>query len=210
MPTAPRSPRIAAVILAAGRSSRMAGANKLLAGLGGTALVRHAALAALAAGLSPVVAVTGNDAAAVAAALAGLPVKFAHNADFAGGQAGSVRAGVRALGTEADAAAILLGDMPLVRAAHLLRLARAFAATPAAAACVPTHAGRRGNPVLWSARCFPRLEHLEGDRGARVLFEEYAAQLIEVPMHDDAVLVDIDTDAALEQVRARFAVQPPD
>ncbi|MBL6750547.1 MAG: nucleotidyltransferase family protein [Nevskia sp.] len=206
------APRIAAVVLAAGRSTRMAGCNKLLAGLGGIALVRHAAQAAVAAGLAPVVAVTGNAAAQVEAALAGLPLRAVHNPDFAAGLASSVRTGVQALGgaagAAADGAVFLLGDMPLLRAAHLLRLMQAFADAPAPAICVPTYGGRRGNPVLWSAAYFPRLAELAGDRGARVLFEEYAAHLVEVPMPDDAVLVDIDTDAALEQVRARFAAQP--
>jgi molybdenum cofactor cytidylyltransferase len=183
----------------------MAPSNKLLCELGGKALVRHAAEAALGAGLDPVVAVTGNAAAQVSAALAGLPLRQVHNADYAQGLASSVRAGVLALGAEVDAAVILLGDMPLVRAPHLLRLTQAFAARPQGAICVPTFAGQRGNPVLWSAAHFPRLAALTGDRGARVLLGELAVDLLEVPMADDAVLVDIDTDAVLEQVRSRFA-----
>jgi hypothetical protein len=65
--------------------------------------------------------------------------------------------------------------------------------------------GKRGNPVLWSAQYFPRLLELRGDQGARALFREFADHIFEVEMPDDAVLVDIDTQAALDAVRTRFA-----
>ncbi len=78
---APRASKIAAIVLAAGRSTRM-GDNKLLAMLDGRPLVRHAVEAALGSAARPVVVVTGNDADAVRAALSGLDVRFVHNADF--------------------------------------------------------------------------------------------------------------------------------
>jgi CTP:molybdopterin cytidylyltransferase MocA len=59
--------------------------------------------------------------------------------------------------------------------------------------------------VLWSAQHFPRLLELSGDQGARVLFRDLADQILEVDMPDDAVLVDIDTQAALDSVLTRFA-----
>jgi molybdenum cofactor cytidylyltransferase len=71
--------------------------------------------------------------------------------------------------------------------------------------CIPTHRTRRGNPVLWSAQHFPRLLKLSGDRGASVLFRDLADRILEVEMPDDAVLIDIDTEAALDAVRTRFA-----
>ncbi|MGH8609781.1 MAG: nucleotidyltransferase family protein, partial [Gammaproteobacteria bacterium] len=63
---------------------------------------------------------------------------------------------------------------------------------------------KRGNPVLWGAQHFPRLLQLSGDQGARGLFRDLADQIVEVEMPGDAVLVDIDTQAALDSVRFRF------
>ncbi len=57
--------------------------------------------------------------------------------------------------------------------------------------------------MLWSAQYFPRLLELRGDQGARELFHELADQIFEVEMPDDAVLVDIDTQAALDAVQTR-------
>ncbi|MDB5987308.1 MAG: 4-diphosphocytidyl-2C-methyl-D-erythritol synthase [Nevskia sp.] len=207
---APR--RIAAIVLAAGRSSRMAPHNKLLQPAGDRSLLRHAAEAALAAGCAPVVIVTGPEPAAIAAALDGLELRCIANAEHDEGIASSIRAGVAALPADVEAALFLLGDMPLIRAAHLLRLAAAFEPDAARNVCVPVWQGKRGNPVLWGAAHFPQLAQLRGDRGARVLFGALAAQLVEVAMPDDAVLVDIDTVAALDDVRARLecgATQAP-
>jgi len=58
--------------------------------------------------------------------------------------------------------------------------------------------------VLWSARYFSHLLELRGDQGARVLFGEFAEQIVEVEILDDGVLVDIDTEAALETVLSRL------
>ncbi len=93
---------IAAIVLAAGRSSRMGGANKLLADVGGKAMVRHAAEAALDSGASPVVVVCGHDEPAVRQALAGLDVRCVPNPDYADGLSTSLKVGVGALGRDID------------------------------------------------------------------------------------------------------------
>ena len=77
--------RVAAVVLAAGRSTRMGAINKLIAEIGGKPLVRIAAEQALASRAKPVIVVTGHERERVEAALAGLPVRFVHNPDYAEG-----------------------------------------------------------------------------------------------------------------------------
>src|SRR5437762_12687473 len=101
---------VAAVLLAAGSSTRM-GTNKLLLELEGEPLVRRAARRALAAGLSPVVVVVGHEADRARAALADLAVLIALNPDFAGPTSGSLHAALDLLGEDVNAAAVLLGDM---------------------------------------------------------------------------------------------------
>jgi molybdenum cofactor cytidylyltransferase len=194
-----------AVVLAAGLSSRMTSVNKLLMFLGDRPVIRHVVQTALDAGLDPVTVVSGHDREAVRAALVGLPVRIVGNDDYEEGLASSIRVGVAAIAADVGAAVFLLGDMPLITPRHLRPLLAAFAPAEGYSICIPTYGTKRGNPVLWSAQHFPRLLELSGDQGARVLFRDLADQILEVDMPDDAVLVDIDTQAALDSVLTRFA-----
>ncbi|MBI3709210.1 MAG: NTP transferase domain-containing protein [Proteobacteria bacterium] len=199
----PRAPRIAAVVLAAGRSSRMAPANKLLTEIDGTPMVERAVAAALASQARPVIVVTGHDGARVRAALAGKSVTFVDNPDFATGLSTSVKAGITALPGDVDGALFVLGDMPRVTPAHLDRLIAAFSPADGRLICVPTHHAKRGNPVLWAARFFAEMQAIDGDRGARTLLGEHAERVCEVDMADDGVLLDIDTPDALAALRGQ-------
>lgn len=196
--------RIAAVILAAGRSTRMGGPNKLLEEINGRALVRIAAEAALASRARPVIVVTGHQRDRVQGALAGLNVQEVYNADFADGLSTSLRAGLRALPADVDGAVVLLADMPQVDAPLIDRLIAAFDPEKGALAVVPTIEGKRGNPVLWSRRFFPELMTLEGDVGARYLIGQYAEAVVEVPMTGRAPLTDVDTPDALLSTKAEL------
>jgi molybdenum cofactor cytidylyltransferase len=196
--------RIAAIVLAAGRSTRMGGPNKLLAEIGAKPLVRIATEQALASRARPVIVVTGHERERVEAALADLPVAFVHNPDFAQGLATSLRAGVAAVPAEADGAVVCLGDMPQVDSALIDRLIAAFDPDKGALAVVPTTDGKRGNPVVWSRRFFPDLMAIEGDIGARHLIGRYGEAVVEVPVLDGAALVDVDTPEALRGVKAEI------
>lgn len=190
-------PAIAAIVLAAGRSSRMGEHNKLLAEVDGAPMIAHVVDALLATSVRPVVVVTGHDADAVRAALAGRDVIFAHNPRYAEGMSTSLRAGLAQLGEDIDGALVALGDMPRVLAAHVEALAGAFDPAGGRAICVPTWEGRRGNPVLFARRFFPEMRLLEGDVGARALLEKHAAAVCPVPMPDRGVTLDVDTPEAL-------------
>ncbi len=194
--------RIAAIVLAAGRSSRMGPANKLVADLGGKPMVRHAAEAAIDSGASPVVVVCGHEEPAVRAALAGLDVRFVSNPAHAEGLSTSLKAGIAALPEETDGVVVMLGDMPLVRAAFIRRLVAAFEAEPGGLAAVPIHDGDWGNPVVIARALFADVAGLTGDAGARKLLEQRKDTVIEVPA-DDSVMLDADTPDALEALRRR-------
>jgi molybdenum cofactor cytidylyltransferase len=196
--------RVAAIVLAAGRSTRMGGPNKLLAEIGGRPLVRIVAEQALASRAAPVIVVTGHERAKVEAALAGLKVRLVHNPDYAAGLSTSLKAGLAALPPHADGAIVCLGDMPQVTAALIDRLAEAFDPERGALVVVPTIEGKRGNPVVWSRRFFPDLMALEGDVGARHLIATYADVVAEVPVEDAAALTDVDTPDALLAVKAEL------
>jgi molybdenum cofactor cytidylyltransferase len=192
---------IAAIILAAGRSTRMGGPNKLLAELGGKKLVRIVTEQALASQASGVIVVTGHQAAEVERALQGLKVEFVHNPDFAAGLASSVKTGIAAVPDNADGAVVCLGDMPLIDSHLIDRLIEAFAPDRGNLIAVPVSDNRRGNPVLWARRFFDELMALDGDIGARHLIARHAEAVAEVPVEGHGAFLDIDTPQALEDAR---------
>jgi molybdenum cofactor cytidylyltransferase len=194
--------RVAAVVLAAGRSTRMGAVNKMIAEIGGKPLVRIAVEQALASRASPVVVVTGHQRDKVEAALAGLKVRFAHNPDYAEGLGTSLRTGIAAMPSGADAAIICLGDMPQVDAALIDKLIAAFDPERGALVVVPTIEGRRGNPVVWARRFFPDLMHITGDVGARHLIGNVPEAIAEVPVTGKGALTDVDTPEALTSAKA--------
>jgi molybdenum cofactor cytidylyltransferase len=192
---------VTAIILAAGRSTRMGGPNKLLAELGGKPLVRLVTEQALASKAHDVIVVTGHQAELVEKALAGLDVKFVRNPDFAEGLASSVKAGIAAVPDDADGAVICLGDMPMISAQLIDHLIEAFAPDRGNLIAVPVSDGRRGNPVLWSRRFFNELMALDGDIGARHLIARHGEAVAEVAVEGFGAFLDIDTPQALEAAR---------
>jgi molybdenum cofactor cytidylyltransferase len=196
--------RIAAIVLAAGRSTRMGAVNKLIAEIGGKPLVRIAAEQALASRASPVIVVTGHERERVEAALNGLPVRVVHNPDYAEGLGTSLKAGIAAVPDDADGAIVCLGDMPQVNAALIDKLIAAFDPARGALVVVPSIAGRRGNPVVWSRRFFHDLMAINGDIGARHLIGSYAEAVAEVLVEGDAALTDVDTPESLSAVKAEI------
>jgi molybdenum cofactor cytidylyltransferase len=193
---------VSAVVLAAGRSTRMGGPNKLLAELDGRKLVRIVTEQALASKAKDVIVVTGHQADLVEKALAGLEVKFVRNPDFAHGLASSVKAGITAVPKQADGAVICLGDMPMISAGLIDRLVDAFAPDRGNLITVPVSDGRRGNPVLWSRRFFNELMALDGDVGARHLIAKHNEAVAEVPVEGNGAFLDIDTPQGLEAARS--------
>jgi len=198
----PRLPKIGAIVLAAGLSSRM-GSNKLLAAVDGKPLVRHAAEAAGESAADPVVVVTGNAGDAVASTLHDLPLSTVKNPDFAKGLSTSLKSGLNALPDDCDGVVVLLGDMPDVSAALIDKLIAAFDPAEERTICVATRHGKRGNPVLWARRFFPEMLAIEGDVGAKHLMAQYGVLVCEVEAENDGPLTDIDTPEALAAYRAR-------
>jgi molybdenum cofactor cytidylyltransferase len=198
--------KITGLVLAAGRSTRMGGPNKLLEEINGRALVRIATEQLIASQARPVIVVTGHQRERIERALSGLAVQFVHNGDFAEGLSTSLKAGIKAVPADADGAIVTLGDMPQVSAKLIDRLIGAFDPERGALVVVPTLQGKRGNPVLWSRRFFADLMTVDGDVGARHLIGAYPEAVSEVPVEDAAALTDVDTPEALVAVRAAMDV----
>ena len=185
-----------AVVLAGGAGARFGGGKLTHPWLGGV-LIDGALTAAFAAPARSVTLVTGADAKVADAARAfaarigeASRLSIVHCGDHVEGMGASLRAGIAALPPDAAGAFVFLGDMPLVPAAVLPRLAAALAAGAPAAA--PTFRGQRGHPVLFAAALFPQLRTLGGDQGAREVLRALGDELVLVEAPDDGVLIDID------------------
>jgi molybdenum cofactor cytidylyltransferase len=198
---APRRPRrVAALVLAAGRSRRMAPLNKLLvADAAGTPMIARVVDQVLASHARPVIVVTGHERERVEEALSGRPVLFTHAEDYAQGLSASLKSGLAALPPDAEGVMVCLGDMPLVTGEMMDRLMAAFDPEEGRAIVLPTYRGKQGNPMIWAARFVPQMMAITGDVGARHLLGQHLDVAHEVEMASDAVLRDFDTAESLKR-----------
>ncbi|WP_420412440.1 NTP transferase domain-containing protein [Roseibium sp.] len=200
-PRAPKhtrpSPKIAAIILGAGKSSRMGGPNKLLAKLDGKTLIRHAAEAACGTNLTQTILVTGHLADKIQDEISDLNLTNVHNPDYADGMSGSIRTGMNALRSDIDAVLILLGDMPRITSDVLGQMITAYSQNTNDLIVTATAGGKRGNPVLWDRRFFEALKSLSGDVGARHVIADNPGFVAEVDI-GEAARLDLDTPEALQ------------
>ena len=192
--------KIAALVLAAGQSSRM-GFNKLLADVGGKPMIVRTVENISASQASQVFVVTGHEATKVELVLKRADVRFIHNKDFASGLASSVRAGIESLG-KFDGALICLGDMPLVSPFSINKMIEAFDPAQNRNLVVPVHQGVIGNPVLWGVKYFAELRALQGDRGARGIIEKYRELATVIKVGDETIALDADTPEALAHIKS--------
>ncbi len=195
--------KVAAVVLGAGRSSRMGQSNKLLATVGGKPMLQRVVDAALKSNLVSITVVTGCEAEEVRALMQDRDVSFVHNADYRTGLASSLKLGLASLPEDIDGVMILLADMPFIEATHINELIAEFNPSNERDIVAPIRQERLGNPIIWAPRYIPKMMNLSGDRGARLLLKEFAANVWEVPMGDDAIFLDVDTPEALAEANSR-------
>jgi molybdenum cofactor cytidylyltransferase len=208
--SAPRSaPTIAALVLAAGRSRRMAPHNKLLvADRTGKTMIARVVDNVLSSNARPVLVVTGHQAEQVQNALGGRPVRYVHAPDYADGLSASLKAGIAAIPDDCAAAVVCLGDMPLVTGRMIDRLLSHYDPDEGRKIVLPTFRGKQGNPMLWDRQFFQEILQISGDSGARFLLGKHLEVVAEVEMADDAVLRDFDTTDSLNTLPQRLRPEP--
>jgi molybdenum cofactor cytidylyltransferase len=195
---------IGAVLLAGGASQRFGADNKLLANIGGKPLIRLVAEEIVHSG-AEVVVVTGCDYLLIQKALEGLPLRLAHNRSWPRGVGSSIAVGVMALGSQAQGAFIVPGDMPFLTSALLKDLIATFNESQGASIVYPaTLAGEQRNPVLWPRRFFPLLASLSGSGGAKHLLATFIDSQKPLPVVDEGAFADIDFPADLDTARSRW------
>lgn len=190
--------RAAAVLLAAGASSRMGRAKALLPWRGRPLAAWQAAQ--LAEHCGEVIIVLGGHAGAVREAVAGLPrARTVMNAGWEAGRAGSIRAGAGAIGPAADAVVIAGVDQPIDEAT-VAALLECLEEQPAAAIAVPRHLGRNGHPACFRAALIPELLAVdEATEGLRAVRRRHAAATAFVDVDDPGILLDLNTPGDYER-----------
>jgi molybdenum cofactor cytidylyltransferase len=201
-----------AVVLAAGLSSRMQSAHKLLLPIDGQPAVRRTVEALAQAGPEEIVVVTGFNGRAVMEALDGLPVTFQSNPRYKEGQMTSVAAGVAALNAPCNVVMICLADQVLLNAADYRELIDAFAAMPRGSILIPMFDGQRGNPVAFAASYAPEVISGHVNPGCRKLIAEHPEEVFVHEAVHDRFTVDMDTPADYAHILERLGVvsDPPD
>ena len=194
------APGCAIVLPAAGGSTRMRGADKLLEPVEGLPLLRRQATAALATGAEVAVTLRPGDVER-RAALAGLNVTVIEVAQAAEGMAASLRAGADwAEARGAGALMVVLPDMPDLAAEDFVRLRDAWRAVPDQPVRATDARGTPGHPVVFPARLFASLHAVTGDQGARTVLDRAPPRLLALP--GLRALTDLDTPEAWARWRA--------
>jgi molybdenum cofactor cytidylyltransferase len=208
--TADRSSiRFSAVVLAAGQSSRMGGANKLLLPLAGEPLVRRTVRTVLAAGVQETVVVTGHQGRDVMRAVLDLPVTVQPNVRYEDGQMRSVAVGVAALARATDAIIVCPGDLPLLRTEDLLELMDVFLAHPDSSIVIPRHLGERGNPIVFAAAYAPEVAAGRRLIGCRKLAQQYPEETFWHDVAHERFTSDCDTPQDYRRVLERLGLAQP-
>ncbi len=183
---------LSAIILAAGKSSRMDGANKLLLPFQGKTIIEQVVDNITSSGISEVVVVTGWEREAVEKRLRSYPVKIIANSEFNSGMSSSLRKGVAACSVETGGILICLGDMPLISVDILRKLIDTFSAQSGKSIIVPVHEKRWGKPVIFPNTFRNQLLSISGDQGARSILKTHSDSITELPVSNPGVLVDVD------------------
>ena len=182
---------ISAIVLAAGTSSRM-GSPKSLLTVGGRSLLEHVLEAVRGAQVDDIVVVLGHEADRIRSEVSFNGARSVVNPAYSEGMSSSIRAGVRAADARSDGFLIVLGDQPFVASATLDALiARRNGSN--ARILIPTYEGRRGNPVLLDRSLSEEVQSITGDQGCRAIFGRHTQGILEVPVDDPGILVDLDT-----------------
>lgn len=193
--------KIAAVVLAAGNSSRMGVRNKLLMDIKGKTVIKQVVDGVLSTGIGPVLVILGYQAGFVRKSLGEQSVKFKMNPNWKAGMATSIIAGVESIPGPVDGAMIVLGDMPTLDSKTLQHLVMTFREFEGRKIVYPTYNSQQGNPVIFPKSMFSELMDLKGDRGGKSILENNLEMAVAVNVENPCVLWDVDTQAELKEAK---------
>jgi molybdenum cofactor cytidylyltransferase len=187
-----KSPKAAAIVLAAGASTRY-GQPKQLLPVGSKTMLRHVVDVVLASPVDQTIVVLGHRAGEIGATLKDTPVEIVTNDEWEAGLSASVQAGLGAVRPDVQAALFILADQPAITPEIIAALLERYRET-GAPIVVPTYRGKRGNPALFDRSLFAGLMKVRNDQGGRRLINMYGERTERVEVGSEAVLIDVDTE----------------
>ena len=195
---------IPAIVLAAGKSTRMGRPKATLLLEGGDTFVTRIVRTFAAAGISDVIIVVGHDAEAVIDAFAktDLSATFVENPDYEQGQLSSLLAGLRVVDRPGVVASLLtLVDVPLIGVSTVRAVVDRYLATRAPIVR-PVRGAEHGHPVLIDRSLFDALRHADPREGAKAVVRSHASASGDVPVEDAGAFADADTPIEYERLRS--------
>jgi molybdenum cofactor cytidylyltransferase len=184
---------VAAVVLAAGMSSRMGQPKVLLPWAGGKTILEHIITQLVLARLSHITVVTGNQADEVKRLALQAGVKVTHNKHYATGEMlSSLKAGLRAMPPHISAVLVALGDQPTIQPRIIGQVMTAYAEGKGEIVA-PSYQMRRGHPILIDRRYWQEILDLPEDGAPRDVIERHKDRIAYVNVDTDSVLRDLDT-----------------
>lgn len=182
---------IQAIILAAGESKRM-GSPKMLLPYNGMTVIEQVIENVLSAGISNPLIVLGSDHEAILKIIKGHPVSHCYNENYRNGMLSSVQCGLASLADQGSAALIIPGDQPMIDAAQIKRVMKAWHES-GKGIVMPVHNGKRGHPLIVDMKYKREVMSLAESKGLRALAELHPDDVMEAETDDPSVLRDIDT-----------------
>ena len=182
---------IAAILLAAGQSKRMAGENKLTKEIQGTPLIKHSVKNILASSIDELIVVLGHQKETIEKLIdKNKKIKFVFNKDFESGIASSIKTGLNNLSEKTEAFFICLGDMPMVNPNIYNQLIKSINKREI---IVPTYKGQQGNPVLFAKSMKEKIINISGDVGAKKILELNKDKILNLEINDQCVTKNFNT-----------------
>ena len=189
------------IILAAGKSTRMRGRNKLLVKIDGKPIIRNVVEKALSSKVDEVIVVLGWEAKMIHHTLEDLPCRFVVNKDYRKGQSSSVKAGLREIALDTEAILVLPGDVAMINPSSIDMVVEAYN-NGKNSIVVAAHAGRSGHPILFSKKLFKEIEQIdEATFGLKSVVSRHESEIRMVETGSEDVLRDIDTPEDLKLIK---------
>jgi molybdenum cofactor cytidylyltransferase len=188
------------IVLAAGKSTRMRGNNKLLAKIDGTPMICRVVQAALESKADEVIVVLGWEEEKIRDALAELPCRIVVNRTYEAGQSSSVKTGLAEISPSTRAVLVLPGDIARINA-RLINMVIERYDLGGCGIVIAAHDGRPGHPILFDRKLFPEIELINEEAfGLKAVVKKHQSEVCLVETGSPNVLKDIDTPEDLKRL----------
>jgi len=200
---------ISAILLAAGKSSRMKGVNKLTKEIYGTPMIKHSTKNILNSSVKELIIVLGHENEVIKNIIGdNKKIKFVYNKDFENGISSSIKTGLNNISSQTEAFFICLGDMPFINQSIYNKLIKSrfsynkkLNAKNKKDIFIPEYDGLKGNPVLFSYLMKNQIMSIEDDNGAKEIIDSNKGKILNVKIDNKSIINDFDTEENFENLQ---------